>query len=169
MFQSQIDEFEDDPNPARYDIYYLYATTGVRPRRVYFYIQQRLIPKAIGSGPAARYSYEHVVRLKVLEILKERGLLLREIRIILDGSTVRELHHIAQGRNPKKTIENVRRLTYRSPFSPPSAEGQLTRVAIAEGVELLLGETYVPRAAVRLQALIEAITDILDVRPPKFG
>jgi len=162
MFDHQLQVFEEGIHPARYDIHHLYSMTGIAARNVYFYIQRGLLPHSIGSGPAARYTYEHVVRLLALKKLKKRGMTLREIRVFLDGSTVRELHRIADGANPQEIIRDVRRILHRPPGSPPPGEEPYTCVNIAEGIELLVGAAHVPRAAVRLRELVEAITSILD-------
>jgi len=163
MTEYQLREFEDGIDPARFDAFELFAMTGIPLRNVYFYVQRGLIPHSIGSGPAARYTYEHVVRLLVLQKLKKRQMTLREIRVFLDGSTVRELHRIANGVDPSGIIRDVRRVLYRPPGSPLAEEEPLTCVKIADEIELYLGPAYVAHAAVRCRELVEAITSILEV------
>lgn len=163
MTEYHLLEFEEGIDPARFDVYHLYAMTGIAARNVHYYVQRGLIPHSIGSGPAARYTYEHVVRLTVLQKLKKRGMTLREIGVFLDGSTVRELHRIANGVDPRETIDDIRRVLYRPPGSPPPGEEPLTRVSIAEGIDLYVGATYVARAAVRRKELVEVIASILEV------
>jgi hypothetical protein len=87
---------------------------------------------------------------------------LREIKVFLDGSTVRELHRIANGADPRETIYDIRRVLYRPPGSPPPGAEPLTRLTIAEGIELFVGAPHLARAAVRRKELVEAITCILD-------
>ena len=88
---------------------------------------------------------------------------LREIKVFLDGSTVRELHRIANGVDPSGIINDIRRFLYRPPGSPPPDEEPLTQVSIAEGIDLYVGAAYVAHAIVRHRELVEAITCILDV------
>jgi len=156
-------EFEKGIHPAKFNAFELFAMTGIPARNIYFYVQRGLIPHSIGSGPAARYTYEHAVRLLVLQKLKRRQLTLREIKVFLDGSTVRELHRIANGVDPSGIINDIRRFLYRPPGSPLPDEEPLTCVTIAEEIELYVGAAYVARAAVRGRELVEAITSILDV------
>jgi DNA-binding transcriptional MerR regulator len=159
----QLLEFEEGNHPARFDAFELLAMTGIPVRNVYFYVQRGLIPHSIGFGPAARYTYEHVVRLLVLQKLKRRQMTLREIKVFLDGLTVRELHRIANGVDPSGIINDIRRFLYRPPGSPPPEEEPLTCVTIADDIELYVGAAYVAHAIVRRPELVEAITCILDV------
>ena len=87
---------------------------------------------------------------------------LREIGVFLNGSTVRHLHRIADGADPSETIYDIRRVLYRPPGSPPPGEEPLTRVTIAEGIELFVDAAHLARAAVRRRELVEVITNILD-------
>ena len=163
MHEQALLDFEDKNYPARYDVYDLRAMTGVTTRTVHYYVYRCLIPHAIGAGPAARYTYEHIVRVKVIRQLKQRGLTLREIGVLLDGSTVRELHGFANGRDPGRTIATVRQALRRRRGAPPPGAEPFTRVPIFPGVELLVSKAFLPRAAVHLDALGIAIADIFDV------
>ncbi|SRR6266550_4806266 len=166
MTEQELEDFEEGISPARYDAYSVLAMAGVPPRTLHYYVQRRLIPHAIGAGPAARYTYEHVVRLKVLRILKGRRMTLRQIRVILDGSTVRELHRIAEGRNPERTIDNVRRALHSPQGERPHGSEPFFRLTITAGVQLLVSPEHHARAAVRLQELTEAFRHILGIEPP---
>lgn len=54
--------------------------TAVTPRTIRFYIAEGLLPPPEGSGPAAVYTAEHRDRLRLIGILKDRYLPLKEIR-----------------------------------------------------------------------------------------
>lgn len=74
MSWQEFEDFENGFSPARYDVYQMFGVTGVTARTLHYYVHRRLIPPAIGAGRAARYTYEHVVRLRVLRLLKKRGM-----------------------------------------------------------------------------------------------
>lgn len=154
---------EEDLVEPRLDIYHLHSMTGIPARRIYYYVQRRLVPKAIGSGPAARYNYEHVIRLKVIDILKERRLFLREIKAFLDGHTVGQLLSIAEGSDPVHSIRKMRRFFNRRAGESYDGADDLTRVEIREGIELFVSPRYLPRAAAQIDELTRALDEILEI------
>ena len=153
---------EEDLEEPRLDIYHIHSMTGVPARTVYYYVQRRLVPKAIGSGPAARYNYEHVVRLKVIGILKERHMTLWEISVFFEGHTLAQLIDIAEGRNPERNISKMRRFFDRKKGESRLGADELTRVEIREGIELFVSREYLPRAAARADELTRALGNILE-------
>jgi DNA-binding transcriptional MerR regulator len=54
--------------------------TGLPRRTIHFYIQQGLLPPPSGAGLGARYSETHLLRLRLIPLLRQRGLRLDEIR-----------------------------------------------------------------------------------------
>ncbi len=54
--------------------------TGLPRRTIHFYIQQEILPPAQGSGLGAYYQPEHLVRLKLIPLLRQQGLRLDDIR-----------------------------------------------------------------------------------------
>ncbi|HYQ89818.1 MAG TPA: MerR family transcriptional regulator [Candidatus Binatia bacterium] len=163
MTWKEIEDFENGFCPARYDVYNLWGMAGVSSRTLHYYVHRRLIQPAIGSGTAARYTYEHVVRLRVIRILKKRRMTLREIGIFLDGFTLRELYSIAEGLDPMKAIRSVRRGLLRPGGSRPHGSEPFFRVIITTGIEIHVSPEYHARAVARSSDLIEAIAEILDV------
>lgn len=63
-----------------YSIQDLSDLTGLPRRTIHFYLQQRLLPSPEGAGPGARYGEEHLLRLKLIPLLRRQGLRLDEIR-----------------------------------------------------------------------------------------
>jgi len=163
MNWQELEDFEKGFYPARYDVYQMYGATGVEARTLHYYVQRRLIPPAIGSGPAARYTYEHVVRLRVLRLLKKREMTLREIGVLLDGFTVNQLHHISESQNPTEAIRSVRRGLLHPTGARPEGSEPFRRVFITTGVDLLVSPEFHARAAARSSDLLEALRDILDI------
>jgi DNA-binding transcriptional MerR regulator len=144
---------------AHFDIYDLHAVTGIPARTVHYYVQQGIIPKAVGSGPAARYSYVHAIRLNVMTILKTKGLTLWEIKAFLDGHTIRELYSFANGRDPQGAVYRLGRFIHRANGRPP--RGILARFRVRPQFELYVGDRYLARVAVRFEELEKAIDKII--------
>ncbi len=163
MSEQDLEDFERGYHPARYDRHHLQAMTGIRSRCLHYYVERRLIPPAIGSGPAARYTYEHVVRLKVLDKLKGRGLTLQEIKCVLDGYTVGELHGLANSRGPCEVIRTVRRYLGRPSSGWPPKDEPLARVVIRTGVELHIARKFHARAVMRAAEVESRLNEILDL------
>jgi DNA-binding transcriptional MerR regulator len=153
-----VDDHDFETQPL--DILQLRAVTGVEARQVYYYVQRRLIPRSIGSGPGARWTYNHATRLIVIDILKRRGLSLYEIRAFLDGHTEGEIYHFAKGADTRGGISRLRRFIHRR---NPHAPGEMARMEIVEGgVELFVSDKFLPRAAIRILEIERALDEILE-------
>jgi DNA-binding transcriptional MerR regulator len=63
-----------------YTIQELVDLIGVSRRTIYFYTQQGILPPPQGAGLAARYTQVHLLRLRLIPLLRERGLRLDDIR-----------------------------------------------------------------------------------------
>jgi DNA-binding transcriptional MerR regulator len=70
-----------------YTIQDLTDQTGVPRRTIHFYSQQGILPPPAGAGLSARYQEPHLVRLKLIPFLRQRGLRLDEIRRLFDGAS----------------------------------------------------------------------------------
>ena len=71
----------------------LAARTGVTPRTIRYYQSQHVLPKPRHVGREARYGADHLVRLKVIAALQERGLKLEAIKRLVgrDGEHERSV------------------------------------------------------------------------------
>ena len=67
-------------NERSYDIQELVAESGTPRRTIHFYTQQAILPPPQGAGLAARYGEEHLLRLRLIPLLRRRGLRLDQIR-----------------------------------------------------------------------------------------
>jgi DNA-binding transcriptional MerR regulator len=65
---------------AIFDIQRLITESGVPRRTIYFYVQQGLLPPPQGAGLAAYYTEEHLLRLRLVPVLRQAGLRLDDIR-----------------------------------------------------------------------------------------
>jgi DNA-binding transcriptional MerR regulator len=63
-----------------YDIQELISLSGTPRRTIYFYTQQAILPPPVGAGLAARYGDEHLLRLRLVPVLRQKGLRLDQIR-----------------------------------------------------------------------------------------
>src|SRR5512138_866984 len=63
-----------------YDIQELVTKSGVPRRTIYFYVQQGVLPPPEGAGLASHYNEEHLMRLRLIPMLRQQGLRLDEIR-----------------------------------------------------------------------------------------
>jgi DNA-binding transcriptional MerR regulator len=80
-----------------FEIQELVDLSGVPRRNVYFYVQQGLLPPPSGAGLGARYAEEHLLRLRLIPLLRQQGLRLDQIREKLAGLQVTELQALADG------------------------------------------------------------------------
>ncbi|MBN1370664.1 MAG: MerR family transcriptional regulator [Anaerolineaceae bacterium] len=67
-------------NERSYDIQELVAESGTPRRTIHFYTQQGILPPPQGAGLAARYGEEHLLRLRLIPLLRRRGMRLDQIR-----------------------------------------------------------------------------------------
>ncbi len=82
----------------RYRLSELVQLSGVTPRTIRFYIAEGLLPPPEGNGPAAVYTAEHRDRLRLIGLLKDRYLPLKEIRRQLATLTAEEVRErLGQG------------------------------------------------------------------------
>ncbi|MGC4108399.1 MAG: helix-turn-helix domain-containing protein [Thermomicrobiales bacterium] len=68
------------PRPVRYTIADLERETGVTSRTIRYYISEGLLQPAYGRGPSATYDADHLLRLRMIQQLKDERLPLAEIK-----------------------------------------------------------------------------------------
>jgi DNA-binding transcriptional MerR regulator len=141
---------------ADYTITELSELSGVNRRNIHFYVQQGLLPPAEGAGLGARYTVEHLLRLRAIPVLRNRGLRLDEIRAQLMDM---EASAVAALLAPPPATPASRALPH--PVRPrPHAEA-VTRYMLAPGVELLVGPDADHAWHAQIADLAEAIQRIL--------
>jgi len=169
---------------TEYDINQLRELTGIEPRNVYFYVQQGLLPRALGAGLAARYGEEHLMRLRAIRMLKTQGLRLDQIRVHFEKLSPTELRRQVEkwergGKAAGPTALAGRRRFLSAPigakgaaepeallhslsFGPPAAADPLraetvTRITLGPGIELHVTGDARGRVAGRLDEIVHAI------------
>lgn len=148
------------------DMYNLYLIVGQQPRTIRYYVQLGLIPKATGSGTSARYTLEHVIRLRTVTVLKRRRLTLWQIKAFLDGHSTEELSAFANGADPTFSISQILRY-YHPATGEPSAEH--TCVKLADGIELCVALKYLTSVAVRSDDLKRAVRELIRLEDEEDG
>lgn len=68
------------PDPYRYTMADLIEETGLNARTIRYYISQGLLPPAQGRGPTATYGLSHLLRLRMIQLLKAAYRPLEEIK-----------------------------------------------------------------------------------------
>lgn len=81
----------------------LAAAADVTPRTVRYYISQGLLPGPVGQGSAARYTPEHLHRLRAIRRLADAGLSLARIRDHLSRMGEEQVERLAQAADVDQT------------------------------------------------------------------
>jgi DNA-binding transcriptional MerR regulator len=141
---------------ADYTITELSELSGVNRRNIHFYVQQGLLPPAEGAGLGARYTDAHLLRLRAIPVLRNRGLRLDEIRERLAGMDADAVEMLLE---QPPAVPTGRALPHLA-GPPPHAEA-VTRYTLAAGVELLVGPDADRAWHAQIADLAEAIQRIL--------
>jgi len=81
---------------SEYTIQELCDQSGLPRRTIHFYLQQGILPPPSGAGVGVRYGEEHLLRLKLIPLLRQQGLRLDEIRQRFERSSPQELEQLAR-------------------------------------------------------------------------
>ena len=134
-----------------YEIQDLVEQSGVARRTIYFYVQQGLLPPPSGAGLAARYAEEHLLRLRLIPLLRQEGLRLDQIRGRLAGMGLEEMRALlessAQNSPPLPAV--------REPLSSYPASGQAcVRYDLPGGVVLLVPAGLNPKHRILVEQIL---------------
>jgi DNA-binding transcriptional MerR regulator len=152
---------------AEYTIGELVSLSGVNRRNVHFYVQQGLLPPPQGAGLGARYGDEHLLCLRAIPVLRNRGLRLDEIRERLTGSDSRSIEAIlAEAPRPTPIDRKPRFETTPNPARPKAQH--LVRYTLAPGVELLV-DSADSTASAEVADLIQSAQKIFQTNPQHNG
>ena len=152
---------------AEYTIGELVSLSGVNRRNVHFYVQQGLLPPPQGAGLGARYSEEHLLCLRAIPVLRNRGLRLDEIRERLAGSDARSIEAFLTKAPESAPLNHKPRCgTMPNPTQPKAQH--LVRYALAPGVELLVDSAN-STASAQVADLIQSAQRIFQPNPQLNG
>lgn len=149
---------------AEYTIGELVSLSGVNRRNVHFYVQQGLLPPPQGAGLGARYSDEHLLCLRAIPVLRNRGLRLDEIRERLAGSDARSIEAFLA--EAPRSAPPDRCGTITNPTKPKAQH--LVRYTLAPGVELLIDSAN-STASAQVADLIQSAQRIFQPNPQHDG
>ena len=139
------------PSTNAYTLDELCALAGVTVRTVRYYISEGLLPPPTGAGPNARYGDEHLDRLRVIGLLKERYLPLREIRRALEGMTPEEIAETVNLARTDDAVGVTNRVAAAPLASPAWTAEESTAYDYIAGVlddeHRARGTRHLPRAA----------------------
>jgi DNA-binding transcriptional MerR regulator len=138
-----------------YTIQELTEHTGVPRRTVHFYSQQGVLPPPSGAGLGARYGEEHLLRLKLVPLLRRQGLRLDNIRERFATLTLEEMRGLL-GARPSPA---------RPPISPRPVPAEpspqvLNLYRLPAGITILAPANLAPADRERLSALLDAAAQI---------
>lgn len=70
----------EEPRPVRYTLADLERETGVSSRTIRYYITEGLLQPAYGRGPSATYDTDHMLRLRLIQQMKDDRMSLKDIK-----------------------------------------------------------------------------------------
>ena len=98
------------PERYRYAIGELEHETGISARTIRYYVGQGLLAPAYGRGPSATYDLGHLLRLRMIQQLKEQQYSLNQIKDLLAGLTDEEIERMlgVESRLPEDVWRRIR-------------------------------------------------------------
>jgi DNA-binding transcriptional MerR regulator len=136
---------------AEYTIQELSELSGLPRRTIHFYVQQEIIPPPEGAGLGAYYTDNHLLRLRLVPVLRQQGLRLDDIREKFQGAGEAELGKLYE-RSDKKAVKPA-------PIQP--AQQHYTHYQLPAGMVLMAPATLNPLERQKLTQLLNAAQRIL--------
>lgn len=156
-----------------YDIQELVTQSGVPRRTIYFYVQQGVLPPPEGAGLAAHYTEDHLLRLRLIPLLRQEGLRLDDIRARFTQLSGEEMRSMLSSSPPAQAPAAPRAV--REPFAPeipgtPPGWGQqrFTHYALPAGIALVAPENLNMLDRQRLNQLLQAARQIFSGSPISY-
>jgi DNA-binding transcriptional MerR regulator len=174
---------------AELDIKELCNLSRVTPRTVHYYIQQGLLPPSGSTGPGARYTEEHLDRLRLIRLLQNEHLPLAEINRRLRGLSGEHVRSLLQERKKSaatsrgSALDYVRSVLNHAPrrvggdisdrallsraapeprSEPALGRSQWERVDLGDGLELNVRRPLTRQQQRKLDKLLAAARGILE-------
>ncbi len=156
-----------------YDIQELVDLSGVSRRNIYFYVQQGVLSAPQGAGLAARYQEEHLLRLRLIPLLRREGLRLDQIRQKFAGMDLAGFRRMLGANNPvlpsapvpfglpvkKKPAPDGTETGHALAEMPPGLGGQAApslRYDLPGGMILIVPQKISANDRLRLEKILEA-------------
>jgi DNA-binding transcriptional MerR regulator len=143
-----------------YDIQKLVHASGIPRRTIYFYVQQGILPPPQGAGLAAYYSEDHILRLRLIPLLRQQGLRLDEIRERFANMSEDEMRK-ALDNSPVRTTQVQQRSIRELPELPGwRAAQRYTHHQLPAGISLVVPDALAAADQQRVQLLLQAARQI---------
>jgi DNA-binding transcriptional MerR regulator len=142
-----------------YDISKLVQESGIPRRTIYFYVQQGVLPPPVGAGLAAFYTEEHLLRLRMIPMLRGQGLRLDEIRRRLAEMSEETMRQALITPAPAAQPGRQGPVEERQPATLPQGRA-LVQYNLPGGVMLLAPNDLKPEDEHRLRLLLESAAAI---------
>ncbi len=139
-----------------YTIQELSDMTGVPRRTIHFYTQQEILPPPEGAGLSTRYHQIHLVRLKLVPILRQEGMRLDQIRNYYKTRDTAEL---------VSRLENAKASQQAAPdaIPAPALQGKsLVNFSLPRGLSLLVPAEFASKEPDRLTKIITTIQEMIE-------
>lgn len=167
----------------------LASEADVTPRTIRYYIAEGLLPPPDSPGRNARYSQEHLDRLRLIASMKDRYLPLKEIRRTLASLSPERISRMASKGSGVRAMESCRppeptpasdyiahtleessasyrapepRARLRSPRPGPDIHQRWRRVPVSEEAELLISDDAWRRRGEQIESALDWIRRILN-------
>jgi DNA-binding transcriptional MerR regulator len=124
--------------------------TGLPRRTIHFYTQQGLLPPPKGAGLGARYGEAHLLRLRLIPALRQRGLRLDEIRHELQSMELPAL---------RQFFTQASQSSAPAPSPVPSGRSY-THYPLPAGMTLIAPPALSPADRQKLAELLESVQRI---------
>ena len=139
--------------------------SGLPLRTVRFYIQEGLLPGPDSRGKNARYTEGHLERLEWIQRLKEHHRPLREIRILLNNMTPREIKALLNGQEKmQEYLSNFNVKGEDAIDHLPVGNSALDYIRSVEGKEGKTQEVTDPTVNLNLSASASVSPSSIDIR-----
>jgi DNA-binding transcriptional MerR regulator len=155
-----------------YDIQELIMQSGVPRRTVYFYVQQGVLPPPEGAGLAAHYNEDHLLRLRLIPMLRQQGLRLDEIRVRFTQLSGEEMRRMLSSSQPAPAAPRaVREPAIPEILGTPAGWGQqhFTHYTLPAGIALVAPENLSLVDRQRLNQLLQAARQIFSGSPVVYA
>ncbi len=138
-----------------YTIQELSDMTGVPRRTIHFYTQQEILPPPEGAGLSTRYQQVHLVRLKLIPILRQEGMRLDQIRNFY------QTHDPAALESRLVKAETLQKAVPAAAPAPAVQGKNLVNFSLPQGITLLVPADFASKEAERLAKIITTIQEMI--------
>ena len=149
---------DNEKRDKHYTIGELTELTGISRRSVHYYVQRGLTPPPLGAGRGHYYTAIHLTRIRAIKEFQGQGLTLEEIEERFKTPQPDILKNVLSRVSsdiPHSLKESA--LSYEEASEPTL----LTRIKVAEGVEMTIESGTYRLSPARLRKIQRAVRDIL--------